>query len=70
MISVVIFVNNTPVFARNAVNTGEKSEKKDIYEVDTGEKIKFNPDEGIIKLSKLLLDTIKEPGVEKTEEGE
>jgi len=61
MITVQILINGEVIYARTAVNV------KDIdlndtceYKVDDGSKIIHNRKDGAVKLSKKILDTIKE----------
>jgi hypothetical protein len=61
MISVSIFINLKPVYTRTARNIGQKGSICS-YELDTGEIIEHNPDEGAVVLAKKMLDTIKEVG--------
>ena len=61
MISVAIMINGNPICARSAVNKGKLlNSSKHKYLVDDGSIIYHNPNDGAVKLAKLLLDTIKE----------
>jgi len=63
MITVTIFINGKPILARSANNISEEgTTRKEIntYHVDTGNKIKHVPDDGVVVLAKKMLDTIKE----------
>ena len=61
MISVAIMINGNPIMARSAVNKGKLlNSSKHKYLVDDGSIIYHNPNDGVVKLAKLLLDTIKE----------
>jgi hypothetical protein len=47
--------------ARSAVNTAKKGLKgKTVYQVDTGEEVLHDPDDGAVVLAIKLLQTIKE----------
>ena len=60
MISVAIMINGNPIMTRSAVNKGKLlNSSKYKYLVDDGSIIYHNPNDGAIKLAKLLLDTIK-----------
>lgn len=60
MISVAIMINGNPIMARSAVNKGKMIYNKCKYNCDDGSVIYHNPDDGVVELAKLLLDTIKE----------
>lgn len=61
MISVAIMINGNPIMARSTVNKGNKlGSEVCVYEVDDGTIVYHNPDDGVVQLAKLLLDTIKE----------
>ena len=60
MISVSISINGNAIYTRSARNITDEYTKDNIYITDTGEKIIHNPDDGAVKLAKMLLDTIKE----------
>ena len=63
MISVVIFINETPIMARSAYRTDKKTKDgKNIYQVDDGSKIEHNYGDGAVPLAIEMLKTIKEPG--------
>ena len=58
MISVVIFINNQPIFCRTAVNI--KGDEICDYKLDTGEIIKHKRSDGAVVLAKKMLETIHE----------
>jgi len=60
--TVAILINGSPIFARSAVNRGKVSPGSEecLYEVDTGEEVLHDPDDGAVKLARKLLDTIRE----------
>ena len=67
MLTVSISVNGNVVYARSARNITDerykkilKDESDNIYKTDAGEDITHNPKDGIVKLAKKILDTIKE----------
>ena len=62
MITAAILNNGYPLMVRSAVNTGRCHEttREIIYEVDTGELITHNPEDGAVALAIKLLKTIKE----------
>ena len=61
MITVQININGNCIFARSATRTKEPDANgKATYKVDDGKEIRFNPDEGAIKLAHKLLDCIEE----------
>lgn len=57
MISVTIFINGEPLFARTAVN---RLEEHGVYILDTGERIMHDPEDGAIALAIKMLHTIHE----------
>jgi hypothetical protein len=57
MITVVIFVNGSPIFARSAQRVGEGEKSR--YEVDTGELLEHRYEDGAVLLAKKMLDTVK-----------
>lgn len=61
MISVSIMINGNPIFTRSAVNQQKTNAVGQTeYLVDEGSKIYHCPEEGAVKLAKMMLDTIKE----------
>jgi len=61
MISVAIMINGNPIMARSAVNKIKTLKDGRVkYLVDDGSVIYHKPSDGAVKLSKMLLDTIKE----------
>lgn len=64
MISVVIFINDQPIFTRTArnVTTGPKGpDGIHEYAVDDGTHLKHKRTDGAVKLAIKMLKTIKEP---------
>lgn len=62
MISVAIMINGNPIMARSAVNKGvwQEGAKKCQYELDDGNTIYHDPEDGAVKLAIEMLKTIKE----------
>jgi len=60
MITVTVSINGNPIFTRSAWNTGKNLKEVTVYKLDTGDKIVHHRKDGAVKLSKMLLDTIKE----------
>ena len=63
MITVAIFINGNPIYARTALNVTKETnltDKENTYKVDDGTEIKHIPKEGAVALAKKMLDTIKE----------
>lgn len=61
MISVTIFINETPIITRGARNTGKKNKAGEtIYQCDDGRKIKHKYEDGAVALAKKMLDGVKE----------
>lgn len=63
MITVAILINGKPIYARTCVNRSGKdvkSDKTNKYLCDDGKWIKHIPKDGVVKLTKKMLDTIKE----------
>lgn len=63
MISVTIFINGEPLFARTAVN---RLDEHGVYILDTGERIMHDPADGAIALAIKMLHTIYEDPDELT----
>lgn len=57
MITVSILINGDPIYTRTAVN---RIKEKDGYILDTGEILKHNPKDGVVRLAIKMLRTIKE----------
>lgn len=54
-------INGNPILARSAVNKGYAPNKDGcVYEVDDGNIVLHDPDDGAVQLAKKLLDLIKE----------
>lgn len=63
MMSVTIAINGKILYHRNAVNissTDISEAQSNEYQVDSGQKIRHVPDDGILVLARKLLDTIHE----------
>lgn len=61
MMTVVIYVNGTPVYARSAVNVGSENEKGETkYICDAGKSIRHKREDGAIELAKKMLDSIRD----------
>jgi hypothetical protein len=61
MITVTIFINDTPIITRGAVNTGEVDKQgRTIYKVDDGRILKHKREDKAIKLVKMMLDGVVE----------
>lgn len=60
MITVQILINGEVIYARTAVNKGKANKELSKYEVDTGETLLHDRNDGAVKLAKKLLETIKE----------
>ena len=65
MITVMIYINNRPIYIRNAVNVStpeefENEKSVNTYRVDSGHTIKHRRKDGAVKLAKKMLNTIKE----------
>jgi len=60
MMTIHISVNGKPVYTRTATNIGDRDDGACDYKVDTGEIIAHHQKDGIVELSRKLLDTIKE----------
>jgi hypothetical protein len=62
MITVSIFINDTPIYTRSARNvTVDFGQKIHSYKLDTGETIKHERGSGAVPLAIKMLKTIKEP---------
>ena len=62
MITVVIYINERPILARSARNTGHTNEANETeYHCDTGAIILHKREDGAVELAKKLLNTVKEP---------
>ena len=59
MLTVSIQINGQPIYARTAINSGCGGPGKIRYEIDDGNTIFHNPDDGAIKLAHEMLDLIK-----------
>lgn len=61
MISITIYINNTPIVTRGARNTGKQNKTGEtIYQCDDGRKIKHKPEDGALALAKKMLDGVVE----------
>jgi hypothetical protein len=61
VISVTIFINETPIFTRSAVNVSLPGQEKDCeYKLDTGTTLIHDRKDGAVKLAIAMLKTIKE----------
>lgn len=60
MITVAIMINGRPIMARSAVNTAKTRRGKTVYRLDTGKDLLHNPDDGAVKLAKMMLDSIED----------
>ena len=58
MITVVVYINDRPIFTRSARNISKNSPKIQKYKVDTGKILKHKRSDGFIPLVKQMLDTI------------
>lgn len=57
MLTVAILVNGQPIYTRTVVN---RIKEKGGYECDDGSLIKFDPEDGAVKLAIKALETIHE----------
>ena len=76
MMTVAILVNNQPLYTRTIrrIINEDVGNGKRCYELDDGSRIWHDPKDGIIELSKQVLDTIEPVGyrndlVQNTKEG-
>lgn len=62
MITVAIIINGQPLAARSAVNTTKnpRPDKPNKHKIDTGKTITHVPQDGVITLAHMMLDTITE----------
>ena len=61
MITVAILINGNPLMARSATNTlNETPDGRQIYMLDTGERMVHRREDGAVKLAIKMLKTIKE----------
>lgn len=62
MITVAIIINGQPLAARSAVNITKnpRPDKPNKYKIDTGKTITHVPQDGVITLAHMMLDTITE----------
>ena len=65
MISVIVYINDRPIYMRNALNIthdhGTKiDESLDKYKCDDGTMLAHNRDDGAVKLAIKMLETIEE----------
>lgn len=61
MITVVIYINGSPIYTRSAVNVGSENEKGETkYMCDAGKPIRHLVADGAIELAKKMLDTCRE----------
>jgi hypothetical protein len=65
MISVCISINGTPIMGRSAVNRGEIAGGYTKYELDDGQTILHDRDEGAAILAIKMLEAIREQGVNR-----
>lgn len=62
--SISLGVNDRIITGRSCYNTGETDgEGRHKYQVDTGEIVWHDRDEGAVALAKKLLDTIEDPAI-------
>lgn len=61
MLTVVVFINNTPIILKSARNMMETEGKKTKYLTDCGLEIWHDPNDGAAKLAKQLLGLYKPP---------
>lgn len=60
MITVVIYINDRPIYVRSAVN---RIDEHGGYETDDGTLIHHDPAKGAVPLAIQMLETIQEPGL-------
>lgn len=68
--TVAILVNGKPIFARSAVRAAEQPELREgckdvLYNVDDGNRLFHNPEDGAVPLAIQMLKLIKTEGVDR-----
>ena len=58
MITVIVYINDRPIFVRSARNISKQPTNECEYKCDTGDILKHNREDGFIPLVKKMLDTI------------
>jgi len=66
MITVVVYINGNPIFARSARNISNDCRDIQDYKCDDGTLIKHNYKKGFVPLAQTMLDTVHEEEITST----
>ena len=71
MLTVTISINGNPIYTRTAIYASDHYDNEHgncrKYKLDDGHIIYHKPEQGAVKLAKMMLDTIKEPKLKNSE---